>query len=422
MSRQELADAVNTYLTSKPDDRYRREATLDANHIGKLERGVHRWPNDIRREAFRHVLRASDDREVGFHIVRGPEPQTTVDENAALDRYLPPSPAAVTRKACRQSPLTFRQVGVDDLATGDVDPSLVPHWSGMLRVLASAHDAFGPRYLHEVVRGELSIIRRHRIAAQPEVSVGLLNVETRWAEFASWTADNLGDFDAARNWLEIALALAQQANNRPMVAYVLMRQAQQALDRRDRTQARILAEQAREQAPLSLRDRALCAIRYAQALALTGQAHVSLTAIDEAYALVSKADEADTDMDPYTIGRHCTRTYVAAHEGFCKLALGRHDEAVALLEAVLMDWPQSYRQDEAVARSWLAHAYAEAGRLAEAGLEGTRALALTIQTGSARAQRDLGRLEARLAVDHKLPEAERFAAAYRMIVGQTGGL
>src|SRR5205814_4729401 len=96
--------------------------------------------------------------------------------------------------------------------------------------------------------------------------------------------------------------------------------------------------------------------------------------------------------------RHCTRTYVAAHEGFCKLALGRHDEAVALLEAVLMDWPQSYRQDEAVARSWLAHAYAEAGRLAEAGLEGTRALALTIQTGSARAQRDLGRLEARLVL------------------------
>ncbi len=77
MSRQELADAVNTYLTSKQDDRYRREATLDANHIGKLERGVHRWPNDIRREAFRHVLRASDDREVGFRIVRGPEPNAT---------------------------------------------------------------------------------------------------------------------------------------------------------------------------------------------------------------------------------------------------------------------------------------------------------------------------------------------------------
>src|SRR6266571_4235911 len=77
MSRQELADAVNAYLAGRDDERYQCEATLDANHIGKLERGVHRWPNDPRREAFRHVLRASDDREVGFRIVRGPEPNAT---------------------------------------------------------------------------------------------------------------------------------------------------------------------------------------------------------------------------------------------------------------------------------------------------------------------------------------------------------
>lgn len=67
MSRQELADAVNAYL-SRTDP---HEANLDANHIGKLERGEHRWPNDKRRAAFRHVLQVATDRQLGFYIIRG---------------------------------------------------------------------------------------------------------------------------------------------------------------------------------------------------------------------------------------------------------------------------------------------------------------------------------------------------------------
>ncbi len=95
MSRQELADAINAYLAPKDES----EATLDANHIGKLERGTHRWPNDLRREAFRHVLNVTTDREIGFHIVRGllaatgvvPEPSTPglaapPDESEDADR------------------------------------------------------------------------------------------------------------------------------------------------------------------------------------------------------------------------------------------------------------------------------------------------------------------------------------------------
>src|SRR6266498_2453288 len=78
MSRQELADAVNAYLASKDDERYQREATLDENHIGKLERGAHRWMNDMRREAFRHVLKAASDAELGFWIIRGLDSESPV--------------------------------------------------------------------------------------------------------------------------------------------------------------------------------------------------------------------------------------------------------------------------------------------------------------------------------------------------------
>ena len=47
MSRQELADEVNAYLAGKTS------RLMDATHVGKLERGDHRWPFKEYREAFR---------------------------------------------------------------------------------------------------------------------------------------------------------------------------------------------------------------------------------------------------------------------------------------------------------------------------------------------------------------------------------
>lgn len=65
MSRQELAETVNSYLWGK----YRLTENLSANDIGKLERGVIRWPGKQRREAFRAVLRVNTDAELGFYAI-----------------------------------------------------------------------------------------------------------------------------------------------------------------------------------------------------------------------------------------------------------------------------------------------------------------------------------------------------------------
>ncbi|GAB1641499.1 hypothetical protein [Krasilnikovia sp. MM14-A1259] len=66
MSRQELADAVNAYVGHE----HPREGPIDANYVGKLESGKHRWPGDLRREAFVAVLKASTPAELGFYIIR----------------------------------------------------------------------------------------------------------------------------------------------------------------------------------------------------------------------------------------------------------------------------------------------------------------------------------------------------------------
>lgn len=58
MSREELADAVNERLGI----RY----AIDARYVGEMERGRVRYPSAPRRQAFREVLGASSDGEIGF--------------------------------------------------------------------------------------------------------------------------------------------------------------------------------------------------------------------------------------------------------------------------------------------------------------------------------------------------------------------
>ncbi|MBX7267565.1 hypothetical protein KIF24_17015 [Micromonospora sp. Llam7] len=67
MSRQELADSVNTLVAGSGGG-----ARMDAAYIAKLERGEHRWPNQRYREALRAVLHAASDADLGFATPRRP--------------------------------------------------------------------------------------------------------------------------------------------------------------------------------------------------------------------------------------------------------------------------------------------------------------------------------------------------------------
>ncbi|WP_281878405.1 hypothetical protein [Nocardia sputorum] len=62
LSRSELAAAVNAWVY----DRTGRVVQLSGNYIGKLERGVFRWPNAEYRAGLRAVLGVATDAELGF--------------------------------------------------------------------------------------------------------------------------------------------------------------------------------------------------------------------------------------------------------------------------------------------------------------------------------------------------------------------
>ncbi|MFV2008568.1 MULTISPECIES: helix-turn-helix domain-containing protein [unclassified Micromonospora] len=299
-----------------------------------------------------------------------------------------------------------------------VDPALALHWSELLRLLAASHNVFGSRQVYGAVCRELAIVRRYRREAPDDLTPRLLAVEARWAEFASWTADNLADVNAAAHWLDHALTLAHRAGDKRMAAYVVMRQAQQAVDRLDGTQATGLAETAETLVPLTDRDRALCLIRQAQGHALRNERLRSLSAIKTAHQLVSRS-MGNTADDPDTIGRHCTHAYLRAHEGYCLLQLGHAAAATETLETVLTDWPGDYRQDEALTRSWLARSYAATNRLAEAGAEGSRALRLAAATSAARAMTSLNQLHGRLAGVTGSTEVVDFRNAFSLVASTT---
>jgi tetratricopeptide (TPR) repeat protein len=62
LGRQELADLVNAHVEAATA----RPGALDANYIGKLERGVISWPGRHYRAALREVLGVRTDRELGL--------------------------------------------------------------------------------------------------------------------------------------------------------------------------------------------------------------------------------------------------------------------------------------------------------------------------------------------------------------------
>jgi tetratricopeptide (TPR) repeat protein len=194
-----------------------------------------------------------------------------------------------------------------------------------------------------------------------------------------------------------------------------MRQAQQAADRLDGVRAGQLAAAAtRASALTSDRDRALCAVREAQAHALVGERGSCRVALKAAYSLVTRADQTGADENPATIGRHCGVAYVQAHEAYCELRLGNYPAAARLLEEALAAWPEAYRQDRSLLHAWLGLAYAADGRLIEACTEGSTALTHASTAWSARTIRTLGQLDARLAPVRQ-PDVIQFRRSYSLL-------
>ncbi|MDG4795169.1 hypothetical protein [Micromonospora sp. WMMD1082] len=385
MSRSELAEAVNAALDLLYPKRNLTAHYVNDRWVGKLERGEHRWPSPEHRTALRHVLGATTDVELDLY---SPRRTPDVPPHQLLGLSQPPTPHLVS-------------IHVDDeLLSGQSQA-----WLRELdRITAQPSHTWSTLSLR--VREHLDLLDRlQRDLGRPHLAA----VDARWSEFMSWIADNASSDGGM--WLERSHLRANEANDRPLVAYTLMRQSQRALDNGDVRTAIALSRRSLAHGPVPPRTRALCLTRLAEALAAGGDD--TGTAVTAAHQELRHADADGGDEDAFA--RHCDLRYVTAAEARCRQLLGDPASATAILEELLDDQAGVASIDRGMWHAHLADCslHDDPERAAEHGMN---ALRLAQETGSHRIIRATQPLAIALRPRSTLASVRAFVEAHRAAV------
>lgn len=225
LSRQEVAELVNRWLF----EHKHRTVDLDANYIGKLEQGIIRWPQDPqRREAFRAVLGAATDAELGFRRPRRARSTVAdVDRQQFIRAAVGVTAGAVLGRS------TFA-----DLIT-PTQPTPVPTVVGTaevteVRAAATAFGSWDALYGGGLVREAVTAQLRHcvellnarcseHVRIQLFSAVGYLGHVTGFMAFDAYAHDD------ARRMFRLALSCAEEARDWHLRAKVLSSMARQAI-------------------------------------------------------------------------------------------------------------------------------------------------------------------------------------------------
>lgn len=260
-TREQVAERVAAHIAKATG----RESSFDANHLGKLERGVVQRPTPAVRAALCAVYDA-DERELG------------IDE-AAGRAELPPVPAFAERN-------------------GDpADAEFVDDLRATIRHLVALDGAHGGT---EVAPMAVRSFRRaQRILGEghyrPGVERDLEAVTAELGELAGWLLFDAARYDESRQMNAEALALARIAGDASMQHFVLSNQALASIHTgRDREALRI-ARQATCGDGVQGRVRALFDVRAARALAALDDRAAALDRFDRARSAFA---DGVTSRDP----------------------------------------------------------------------------------------------------------------------------
>lgn len=345
LSRQELAEAVNTHLWHQ----HAQRVELDGHYIAKLERGVIRWPNSRYRAALRAVLGAGDDAELGFRAPR---------------RGVVPVPGRL------------------------VTPWDVDQVNQAARTIVRGQHQYGGWWMRDAA------------LAQLRSSAGLLDGECP-AELARPLRQALGDFahvcafmcfdtgehDEARGLFDLALRYADLAGDEGARANALASLSRQAtwLGRPD--EGLTFADQA-----LVAADR-LTAARRAMLFAARARALGALGRVEDTVRAVGLADEhmshADPELEPPSMRFYDARQHSGdTGEALAYLAALGHrvDDARTRMRVAFDDGTDSYARSRLLAQVKLASLAMTTGEPVEGALLG---VAAAQESGSVRSDRVL---------------------------------
>jgi hypothetical protein len=295
LSRQELAEKVNSCLWTT----HRQRVEVDAGYIGKLERGVIRWPGGSYREALRSILRVSTDAELGFGNTR--RTAVPVAEPGPSPAGAPATvPGAVDERHVRDVAGAAELLSAWDHRHGG--------WSLLEGTLAQA------RWAGELVRADCPASLRAPLRRAVADLVGA----------CGFKLFDTGAHREASRYFRFALECAEEAGDWHRRARILARMVRLAVETDQADKALTLAEYGLVRADrLSPVRQAMLHAAHAKALAAMLRKQEALRAIgaaDDAFDRATDDDFATLRTDRYTranlAGETC-EALATLHAGGC---------------------------------------------------------------------------------------------------------
>ncbi|MFF2374819.1 multiprotein-bridging factor 1 family protein [Streptomyces xiamenensis] len=291
-------------------------------------------------------------------------------------------------------------------------PTPVEHYRAARRVLVQADNLLGPRQVIQAVQQSLAALRTLREQASGQDALDLLELHVRYAEFAGWLAQDLGDMQSASMSTDKALQWAHAHGDADLISYVLGRKSQLAADTGDAMDAVDLAEASQRGTRPDSGLRAIGEMHRAHGLALRGRELEALRAYDSTLDMITALNG-----NPTPWGSWLDEGYVRVQRAWSLHVLGHHDQAAQGLTDALAGLPTTYERDRGVylARAASAHAGMQEPEMASA--LGQEATEIARVTGSARIIGELAVLDAQLTKSWpKTPATVEFRAALDAIV------
>jgi transcriptional regulator with XRE-family HTH domain len=198
-------------------------------------------------------------------------------------------------------------------------------------------------------------------AGEAPVAHQLWRLAARYAELTGRMSQETGDDQQALWWTKAAATMAARGGSPDLEYYMLLRNADMALQRDDPLQALELTHNVQATPSLAARTYACAAQREAQAHALLGDSESCLRALDRASALLEEAHTGSGLAD-----ENVADDSVALTHGWALFDLGQPTEAAAVLEDVLAQTPPDRVRGRTRLGVRRALAYAAAGDISRA--------------------------------------------------------
>ncbi|HSA48781.1 MAG TPA: Twin-arginine translocation pathway signal [Yinghuangia sp.] len=350
---------------------------VDARLVAKWEDGETGRPRHVYRRLLVELTGCTED-ELGI----GPAGPGTPSER--------PTPTATVLPVDRRQFLASTVLAVPALGWSHqrVDPGLVDYFRKQLAGHYEADMMLGPRALIATVVAQCQLIGRLLDDADNGVRRSLAEVGSAYAAFAGWLFLDAGDPDGALFWHGSALELAHRSGNVEAVACSLVDRAMAHTDLRAGAAVVDLCANA-----LGMRGQLSPEVGV---FALQQQAHGSSLLGDRSGVdrLLDDAGRLVDRVDVEVWGTACLRTpaYVEVQRATCYGRLGAAAEADRLWQQIIPVSPAVSRRDVGVWTARHARVKAAQGDPEHALSLARTAAAITAETGSARAARELAGL------------------------------